>query len=177
MPNEPPSPTLERQLTTNIVAAYVRRSQIALDQLGTLISTVHQALIALGKPAVETRVERSPAVPIGRSVHRDYVRGAERSDDRNRRFQSSPPDQGEIYSPPQNPSLLQSAPVPPPLNDAWICRLDRGRALDFEILQSTAQNLAGQGLRQFVNELDGSRILVRCSHRLGMSLKFCDERA
>ena len=73
MPDELPSPTLERQLTTNIVAAYVRRSQIASDQLGTLISTVHQALAGLGKRAAETEMERTPAVPIRRSVHRDYV--------------------------------------------------------------------------------------------------------
>jgi predicted transcriptional regulator len=73
VPDEPPSPMLERQLTTNIVAAYVRRSQIASDQLGALISTVHQALAGLGKPATETGVERTPAVPIWRSVHRDYV--------------------------------------------------------------------------------------------------------
>jgi predicted transcriptional regulator len=73
MPDEPPSPALERQLTTNIVAAYVRRSQIPSDQLGTLISTVHQALVGLGKPAAEMEIERTPAVSIRQSVHRDYV--------------------------------------------------------------------------------------------------------
>jgi predicted transcriptional regulator len=73
MPNEPQSPTLDRELTTNIVAAYVRRNQIGADQLPVLISTVHQALVALGKPAAETGGERTPAVPIRRSVHRDYV--------------------------------------------------------------------------------------------------------
>jgi len=73
MPDEPPSPALERQLTTNIVAAYVRRSQIPSDQLGTLISTVHQALVGLAKPAAEMEIERSPAVSIRQSVHRDYV--------------------------------------------------------------------------------------------------------
>jgi predicted transcriptional regulator len=56
------------QLTANIVAAYVRRNQIAADQLGTLISTVHQALANLGKPAAEAVVERTPAVSIRRSV-------------------------------------------------------------------------------------------------------------
>jgi predicted transcriptional regulator len=47
--------------------------QIASDQLGTLISTVRQALVGLGKPAIETEMDRTPAVPIRRSVHRDYV--------------------------------------------------------------------------------------------------------
>ena len=73
MPDEPPSPTLDRGLTTNILAAYVRHNQIGADQLSVLISTVHQALVGLGKPAAETEVERTPAVPIRRSVHRDYV--------------------------------------------------------------------------------------------------------
>ena len=53
-------------------------------------------------------------------------------------------------------------------------RLPR-RVLHHEVVVD-AQNLAGQGLRQFANELDGPRIFVRCSHGLGMSLKFGDER-
>jgi predicted transcriptional regulator len=73
MPDEPPSPTLDRELTTNIVAAYVRRNQIGADQLPVLISTVHQALAGLGKSKVETEMERTPAVAIRQSVHRDYV--------------------------------------------------------------------------------------------------------
>jgi predicted transcriptional regulator len=73
MPDEPPSPTLDTELTTNIVAAYVRRNQIGADQLPVLISTVHLALVGLGKPAAETEIERTPAVSIRQSVHRDYV--------------------------------------------------------------------------------------------------------
>jgi predicted transcriptional regulator len=73
MPEEPPSASLGRGLTTNIVAAYVRKNQIAPDQLATLISTVHAALSGLGKSKAETEMERTPAVPIRRSVHRDYV--------------------------------------------------------------------------------------------------------
>src|SRR5882757_7175767 len=73
MPVELPSPTLDRKLTTNIVAAYVRRNQIGADQLPVLISTVYQALGSLGKPVAETEMERTPAVAIRQSVHRDYV--------------------------------------------------------------------------------------------------------
>ena len=73
MPDDPPPPTLDRELTTNIVAAYVRRNQIGTDQLSVLISTVHQALVGLGEPAAETEIERTPAVSIRQSVHRDYV--------------------------------------------------------------------------------------------------------
>jgi predicted transcriptional regulator len=64
MPDEPPSPTLDTELTTDIVAAYVRKNQIASNQLGTLISTVHQALLGLGKLRAESEAERTPAVPI-----------------------------------------------------------------------------------------------------------------
>lgn len=73
MAEEPPAASLDRELTTNIVAAYVRRNQIGSDQLQVLISTVHQALVALSKPAAEIGVEHMPAVSIQRSVHRDYV--------------------------------------------------------------------------------------------------------
>src|SRR5438132_2060358 len=73
MSEEPPPPSTHRELTATIVAAYVRQNQIASDQLATLISTVHRALGGLGKPATEAEVERTPAVPIRRSVHRDYV--------------------------------------------------------------------------------------------------------
>src|SRR5712671_1690520 len=73
MPDEPPSPTLDRKLTSNIVAAYVRRNQSGADQLPILISTVHQALATVGKPVAELDRERTPPMPIRRSVHRDYV--------------------------------------------------------------------------------------------------------
>jgi predicted transcriptional regulator len=73
MPEGPPSALLDRKLTSTIVAAYVRCNQIGADHLGALISTVHQALVGLGKPAAELNEERTPAVPIRRSVHRDYV--------------------------------------------------------------------------------------------------------
>lgn len=61
----------ERQLTTDIVAAFARHNQVSADQLAGLISTVHQTLSDLGKS--EEVVERTPAVSIRRSVHRDYV--------------------------------------------------------------------------------------------------------
>ena len=73
MADEPPAALLDRELTANIVAAYVRQNQIGSDQLATLISTVHHALSRLRKPAAETVTERTPAVPIRRSVHPDYV--------------------------------------------------------------------------------------------------------
>ena len=75
MPDEtetPPAST-NRDLAVTVVSAYLRRNQVAADQLASLISTVHQALADLGGPAEEAPVERTPAVSIRRSVQRDYV--------------------------------------------------------------------------------------------------------
>jgi len=63
-----------RVLAAQIVGGYLRRHQVAPDQLPTLISTVHSALIQLGKSPAETVGEkRTPAVPIRRSVSRDHL--------------------------------------------------------------------------------------------------------
>jgi len=64
MPEELKPGSLHRDLTANIVAAYVRRNQVGSDELATLISTVHAALSGLGKAAAEAEVGRTPAVPI-----------------------------------------------------------------------------------------------------------------
>jgi predicted transcriptional regulator len=73
MPEEEPHAPINRELTATIVVAYVRHNQIGSDQLAALISTVHQALVNLRKPIAEDNEPRTPAVPIRRSVHRDYV--------------------------------------------------------------------------------------------------------
>lgn len=73
MLDDPPTATANRELTAEIVAAYARRNQIGAEQLGTLISSVHQALANLGKPTTEATIGRTPAVSARRSVHRDYV--------------------------------------------------------------------------------------------------------
>jgi predicted transcriptional regulator len=68
MPDEQPS-----EFTAKIVAAYVQRNQVQPDQLAVLISTVHQALGGLSKPSIEPVVERTPAVPIRRSMTATHV--------------------------------------------------------------------------------------------------------
>jgi predicted transcriptional regulator len=73
MPDEPPPASANQEFTAEIVAAYLRRNQVATDQLASLISTVHQALADLGGPAEEAPVERTPAVSIRRSVQHDKV--------------------------------------------------------------------------------------------------------
>ena len=73
MSDDQPALSANRELATTIVAAYVRRNQIGTDQIGALISTVHQALAGLGKPEQQAAGPRTPAVPIRQSVRRDYV--------------------------------------------------------------------------------------------------------
>jgi predicted transcriptional regulator len=62
----------DRHRTAQVVAAYLRRNPLPTDQLASLVSTVHEALGNLGNVAGPV-AERSSAVPIRRSVHRDYV--------------------------------------------------------------------------------------------------------
>lgn len=73
MPDQQPTASINRELGTKIVAAYVRHNQIAFSEVGSLISAVHEALKRLGKPAGEPTSAQTPAVPIRRSVTRDHV--------------------------------------------------------------------------------------------------------
>jgi predicted transcriptional regulator len=60
----------DRQRATQIVTAYLRHHQVPADQVSSLIATIHQALGQLGKPQ---EPELTPAVPIRRSIQREYV--------------------------------------------------------------------------------------------------------
>ena len=60
-----------RRHTAGIVAAYAGHHQLPSDQVGPLIAAVSTTLAHLGETAPEP--QREPAVPIRRSVHRDYV--------------------------------------------------------------------------------------------------------
>jgi MucR family transcriptional regulator, transcriptional regulator of exopolysaccharide biosynthesis len=61
---------LQRQMTAEIVAAYAGNHKLSGEQLAALISSVHGALTGT---SIEPEPERTPAVPIRRSVQRDYV--------------------------------------------------------------------------------------------------------
>jgi predicted transcriptional regulator len=61
-----------RSAAAKIVVAYVRRNHVATDQIANLISAIYNTLTQLVSPAKEVG-ERIPAVPIRRSVTRDYV--------------------------------------------------------------------------------------------------------
>jgi predicted transcriptional regulator len=62
-----------RQLTTEIVSAYARRNQLTADQLAKVISAVYETLSQLGTPSKNDTAERTPAVPIRRSIQHDCV--------------------------------------------------------------------------------------------------------
>ncbi|MBI5939893.1 MAG: MucR family transcriptional regulator [Caulobacterales bacterium] len=60
--------------SAEIVAAYVRRNPVGAIALPDLIRTVHGSLTGLsGAPASAPREKQKPAVPISRSVQRDYI--------------------------------------------------------------------------------------------------------
>jgi predicted transcriptional regulator len=72
-PYKMPDENINRLLAARIVGGYLRRNQVAPDQLTSLIATVYDVLGRLGKPATEPVAERVPAVSIRRSVQQDRV--------------------------------------------------------------------------------------------------------
>jgi predicted transcriptional regulator len=71
--DEPSGEDLLR-LGAGIVAAYVSRNAVAADEVPAIIRDVHAALRRLAGPEPAAPEERpKPAVPINRSVQRDYI--------------------------------------------------------------------------------------------------------
>jgi predicted transcriptional regulator len=61
-----------RHLVAKIVSSYVKHNRVAANELQTMIASVHQSLSTLGKAPTPTE-PLTPAVPIRRSVHPEYV--------------------------------------------------------------------------------------------------------
>ncbi|MEQ9332701.1 MucR family transcriptional regulator [Thalassobaculum sp.] len=62
------------EMTTTVVAAYLRNNTVASAQISEVIHTVHDALKALSDGSHEPEPEPlKPAVPIRRSVTPDYI--------------------------------------------------------------------------------------------------------
>ena len=60
--------------TSEIVAAYVSRNPVGATALPDLIRTIHGSLAGLsGAVPVAPREKQKPAVPVSRSVQRDYI--------------------------------------------------------------------------------------------------------
>src|ERR1700681_3035433 len=63
---------VDPNLVMRIVGSYVRHHKIGVDQLAGLVAEVHRVLGGLGRVALAEEA-RAPAVPVRRSVRRDYV--------------------------------------------------------------------------------------------------------
>jgi predicted transcriptional regulator len=61
-----------RHLVAKIVSSYVKHNRVAANDLQTMIASVHQSLSTLGRAPAPTQT-LTPAVPIRRSVHPEYV--------------------------------------------------------------------------------------------------------
>ena len=62
------------RLTVAIVAAHVSNNPVPWSGLSELISGVHAALAGAGEAApADVEARKEPAVPIKKSVHRDFV--------------------------------------------------------------------------------------------------------
>jgi predicted transcriptional regulator len=58
-----------------IVASYLANNSVSAALIPDLIRSVHGSLTTLGRPEAPARPteKQKPAVPIGRSVHEDYI--------------------------------------------------------------------------------------------------------
>ena len=64
-------PTELLELTTEIVSAFVGNISVPTEEIPSVIQSVHKALSTLGNDAPGTK--QKPAVPIKKSVTRDYL--------------------------------------------------------------------------------------------------------
>jgi predicted transcriptional regulator len=66
---------VDLRLVVRIVAGYLRHNRIAVDQMDGLIAGVQRSLAEVGRQASPPPEEavRVPAVPVRRSVQRDYI--------------------------------------------------------------------------------------------------------
>jgi len=65
---------VDPSLVAELVGSYVAKNSVGIDQIAGLIATVHRTLSSLGtNAATPAPAPRVPAVPIRRSVQRDYV--------------------------------------------------------------------------------------------------------
>ncbi|WP_396273656.1 MucR family transcriptional regulator [Hyphomonas sp.] len=58
---------------TGIVSAYVRNNTLQTNELPDLIRSVHAALMDLSRPPGEVPEPPKPAVPVKKSIYKDYL--------------------------------------------------------------------------------------------------------
>ena len=64
-------PTELLELTTEIVSAFVGNNSVPTEEIPSVIQSIHKALSTLGNDTPGTK--QKPAVPIKKSVTRDYL--------------------------------------------------------------------------------------------------------
>ncbi len=69
------TPSERLRLAVEIIASYVSGNQLPASEMPRLIQSVHESLASLDRPPEEETVEsrQKPAVPVSRSVQRDYI--------------------------------------------------------------------------------------------------------
>jgi predicted transcriptional regulator len=72
MDDEKTSRDAGQELVARIVSSYVKHNTVSANDLPIIITSVHQALSGLGKPASPVE-PRTPAVSVRQSVLPDYV--------------------------------------------------------------------------------------------------------
>ena len=60
-------------LTVEVVAAHVSNNTVAIGDLPKIIEDVHGSLKSLARGQIETVEKLTPAVPVKKSVHPDYI--------------------------------------------------------------------------------------------------------
>jgi predicted transcriptional regulator len=66
-----PAVQITPPLVAQIVSGYLKKNQVAVSDISTIINTVYQSLLSLGKTVEPT--PQNPAVPIRQSVRPNYV--------------------------------------------------------------------------------------------------------
>ena len=62
-----------KTLTADIASAYLRHNPIELSRVSALIVDIHGCLSGLGQPKIEDAPPLTPAVPVKKSVHQDFL--------------------------------------------------------------------------------------------------------
>ena len=71
-PNKAPAPQFLR-LTTEVVAAYLRRNVLPSAQISEIIHAVYASLRTLDSKSAEASHDQKPAVAIRKSIHPDFL--------------------------------------------------------------------------------------------------------
>ena len=61
------------EMTTSIVSAFLSNNAVQANHIPDIINNVHTALTGVSAPKPYDRARQEPAVPIGKSITKDYL--------------------------------------------------------------------------------------------------------